>query len=55
MRKKNFRLRINDIPIFRNEFYETKFMCLPYNHCIGGFETMFKEFGIWVAYNTKQT
>lgn len=54
MRKKKFRLRINNISNFRNKNPETLFISLRYYHNTKDFEKIFNDSSNKVVYKTKQ-
>lgn len=54
-RRKQLRLRMNDISTFQNENCKTKFISLPYNNYTNDNEKKFEYLGIRFAYETKHT
>lgn len=54
IKEKNFKSRMNDIYTFQNENCETIFSFLFHIHCSKGFDRMYKDFCIKVAYKTSQ-
>lgn len=52
---KELKVRINDMTVFRGEKRENKLISFSGDHFTKGFEEMFQDFGIRVAYKTKQS